>query len=99
MVTKHMYSNCMYNSLLVNVFVSLIVSEVLPHMITKKTKRNKVGGHGNNIEEPHGDRIDPEVCGIDIEESQVDRIDAEVCGIDIEDPQGNRFDTKFMALM
>ena len=30
--TKHMYSTCMYNSLLINVSVSLIVSEVLPHM-------------------------------------------------------------------
>ena len=26
---------------------------------------NKVGGRGNNIEEPQGDRIDPEVHGID----------------------------------
>ena len=37
MVTKHMYSKHMYSiyiykSLLVNVSVSLIVSEVLPHM-------------------------------------------------------------------
>ena len=32
MVNKHMYSICIYISLLVNVSVSLIISEVLPHM-------------------------------------------------------------------
>ena len=32
MVTKHMYSIYIYNSLLVNASVSLIVGEVLPHM-------------------------------------------------------------------
>ena len=31
-VTKHMYSIYIYKSLLINVSVSLIVSEVLPHM-------------------------------------------------------------------
>ena len=32
MVNKHIYSACIYNPSLVNVSVSLIVSEVLPHM-------------------------------------------------------------------
>ena len=32
MVNKHIYSIHMYISLLINVSVSLIVSEVLPHM-------------------------------------------------------------------
>ena len=43
---------------------------------TKKTKMNKVGGCDNNIEEPQGNRIDPEVHGIDIEKFQGGRIDA-----------------------
>ena len=34
MVTKHMYSIYIYKSLLVNVSVSLIVSEVVPHITT-----------------------------------------------------------------
>ena len=43
MVNKHMYSICIYNSLLINVSVSLIVSEVLLHM---------TGGGGGPINSP-----------------------------------------------
>ena len=32
MAYKHIYSTHMYNSLLINVSISLIVSEALPHM-------------------------------------------------------------------
>ena len=34
MVNKHIYSTRMYISLLINVYVSLIVSKVLLHMIS-----------------------------------------------------------------
>ena len=39
MVNKHMYSTHIYNSLLVKVSVSLIVSEVLPHMTSPPLQR------------------------------------------------------------
>ena len=58
MVTKHMYSTYIYNSLLVNVSVSLIVSEVLPHM----TKANNTF-----IRSSGGDRVNishaPQISG------------------------------------
>ena len=41
MVNKHMYSIFMYISLLVNVSVSIIVSEVLPHMTSPPQREGR----------------------------------------------------------